>query len=327
MILINNKGKNMKHAHDPKLKYFIKSIFLFLVVLYSSFVAQEVFASEALPPIILGQSASFSGASSHFGQQTWLGAQTYFDEVNRKGGIGGRLINVLFEDDAYDPEKTEKNTIEFLKNPNLFALFSYVGTPTVVRILPLIAKARENGSKIFLFSNRTGAKQQRNPPFESMVYNIRASYLEEGEQIVQYLLKSGKKKLGLFIQDDAYGNSGKDAITSALKTRSLAPLGDVKYQRGAQFSESMKSQAEALKALNVDAIVSIAAYAAGAALIRDARDGGFSGPIVNISFVGAQDMLNLLKTEEKRSKKKLYPKFICEPNFTTLKSKTNTFSC
>ena len=263
-------------------------------------------ASEVSAPIVLGQSAAFSGTSSHFGQQTWLGSQTYFDEINRKGGINGRKIEVIALNDAYDPELTEKNTREFLQRPDLFALFSYVGTPTLVRALPLILKSRESGSKVFLFSNRTGAKQQRTPPYESMVLNIRASYGEETEQLIRHLVtKMGKKKIALFIQDDAYGLSGKDGVTAALQKQGLSVVVETKYVRGAKFSESMKSQVEKVRSQDVDAVVSIASYEAAAAFVRDSRVSGFSGPIVNISFVGAQDMLNLLKAEGLRSKKDL----------------------
>ncbi len=284
--------------------------------------ASTIKAHAADTPILLGQSAAFSGGASHFGQQTWLGAETYFEELNRNGGINGRPIQVIVKDDAYNPDLTEKNTKDFIAQSDLFALFSYVGTPTVVKALPLIAKSREEKSGLFLFANRTGAKQQRTPPYDEMVFNIRAPYSDEGEAIVKSLAARKKSRVGIFIQDDAYGQSGKAALQAALDKRGLSILGEEKYQRGAKFSESMQAQAKKLQELKVDAIVSIASYAPAAAFIRDARDAGFKGPIVNISFVGAQDMLNLLIEAGKQAKRDYTKEILVSQILPPLSQKT-----
>lgn len=250
--------------------------------------------SSSETDIVLCQSASFSGASSHFGRQTWLGSQTYFDEVNRSGGIKGRKMKVIAMDDQYEPDITAKNTQVCLADKNVFALFSYIGTPTLAKALPLLKQARDNGSQVFLFANRSGAGIQRTSPYDSMVFNVRASYGEETETIVRHFIKSDKKRFGMFIQDDAYGQSGLAGVESALAKRKKKVLDVAKYTRGTKFNDDFKQQVTQLLKVNADIIVSIASYQAAAGLIRDARDAGFKGPIVNISFVGAQDMLDLL---------------------------------
>lgn len=251
-------------------------------------------------PIVLGQSAPFTGPSAHLGQQPWLGAQTYVDEVNRHGGIDGRPVKIVALDDAYDPEKTEKNTKELIANPELFALFNYVGTPTLLKALPLVQESRKANSDLFLFGNRTGAKQQRSAPLNEFVFNMRASYAEEGEALVKYFTDKANTKFAIYIQDDAYGESGKSAVQEALQRRKLSLLAEARYKRGAQVPESTTTQVETLLKAKPEVIVSIASYRAATGFIRDARMAGFTGPIVNISFVGAQDMLNSVKAEEER---------------------------
>ena len=265
-----------------------------------------LFSVQALAeskPIILGQSAPFTGPSGQFGRQMWLGAQTYFDEVNRRGGIHGRKIKVEALDDKYDVDLAQKNTAELLKNPDLFALFGYVGTPTLLKALPEVQKMHEKGSEIFLFANRSGALQQRSAPYNAFVYNIRPSYGEETEALANYLISKEKKKIAVFMQDDSYGESGRDGLKKALEKRGLSIVAEVKYKRGSLVSESMKSQAELIHSKGVDAVVCIAAYGAAAGFIRDLRNVNFDGPIANISFVGSSDMLQLLKTEGDKNKK------------------------
>ncbi|MBC7386546.1 MAG: ABC transporter substrate-binding protein [Cryobacterium sp.] len=264
----------------------------------------STFAAETAP-IVLGQSAAFTGASGQFGRQMWLGAQTYFDEVNRSGGINGRKVEVQVLDDQYNGELAEKNTQQFLKNKELFALFGFVGTPTLAKALPVLQKARTSGSSVFLFSNRSGAALQRSAPYDSFVLNMRASYAEETEELVKYLTKQGAKKIAIFIQDDSYGQSGKDGVAAALKRRGLTITAEAQYKHGAKFAESMMDQAKAIVAAKPDAVISIASYEPAAAFIRDFRSLKSEVSVANISFVGSSDMLLFLKSESKTTKQDL----------------------
>ena len=71
-------------------------------------------------------------------------------------------------------------------------------------------------------------------------------------------------------------------------------MGEATYRRGTKYSQSLKEQVDILKRSNPDAIISIGAYAACAAFIRDARDAGLHVPIANVSFTGSEFMINLL---------------------------------
>ena len=270
---------------------------LFFLLLFAFLPA---FAAE--PVILLGQTAPVTGPSGQFGRQMWLGAQTYFDSVNRQGGVNGQKIEVLCLDDQYDPALAQKNVASFLKNPKIFALFDLVGTPTILKALPEIESARKTGSKIFVFGARTGAQQIREKPLSSMVFNIRPSYGEETEALVGHLSAKKYKKIGIFIQDDSYGESGKAGVAAALAKRGLKTAAETRYSKGVPVSTAMTAQVKSLIAGGSDAVVSIASYAPAAAFIRDARSLGFKGPIANISFVGSGDLQELLASEGKKSK-------------------------
>jgi ABC-type branched-subunit amino acid transport system substrate-binding protein len=83
----------------------------------------------------------------------------------------------------------------------------------------------------------------------------------------------------------------------------LKIVGEATYKRGTQYSESLKKQVEILMKSDADAVISIGAYAACAAFIRDARDAGWDVPIANVSFVGSEFLINLLlKTGKERGK-------------------------
>jgi len=253
--------------------------------------------------IKLGQSASFKGTSAALGSELWRGAQTYFEHINAQGGVHGRKIRVISLNDGYEGGATLINTIDLITRKNVFALFGYVGTPTIVKALPAIQKFSDK--KIFLFSNFTGAQPQRERPHNKYVFNIRSSYRQETEGLVDNFVKNGFRKVGVFIQNDAYGRSGADGVQRALKKHGLKILAESTYERSTPFSKSMTWRVDVLQEAGVDVVISIGSYAACAAFIRDARLAGFQGPIANVSFVGSDQLLQLLLYEEKRIGKKL----------------------
>ena len=221
--------------------------------------------------------------------------------MNRKGGVNGKKIVLAAKDDGYNPNPAIYNTLDLIEKDRSFLLFNYVGTPTVTRMLPLLRKYRDR--HIYLFFPFTGAQPHREAPYAKYVFNLRASYRQETEGLVDNLVAKGAKNIAVFYQIDAYGRSGWDGVRRALSKYNLNIVGEATYRRGAKYDRSMNAQVEILKRSNPDAIISIGAYEACAALIRDARDAGLDVPIANVSFVGSENLLNLLlKTGEKTGK-------------------------
>jgi len=107
----------------------------------------------------------------------------------------------------------------------------------------------------------------------------------------------GRKKIGIFVQDDAFGASGRDGVKRALKEHSLALAADTSYPRGQIYDGSTAAQLKLLREAGADAIVAVGSYQPCAALVRDARNAGWGVPIHAVSFVGADQMLEQLKKE------------------------------
>src|SRR5262245_43946039 len=253
------------------------------------FISGKLFAED----IVIGMSAAFTGTSKDLGIELYRGSMAYIEHVNRSGGIYGRKIVIKAYDDSYNPIPTIQSTIKLVEADNAFLLFNYVGTPTVTRILPLLKSY--NSQSIYLFSPFTGAQALRQPPYGQYVFNLRASYDEEIEGLVNNFVLVGRKRIAVFYQADAYGRSGWDGVRKALAKHSgLKMVGEATYRRGADYLQSFKEQVDILRKTSPDAIISIGAYAVCAAFIRDARDAGLDIPIANVSFAASAIMTDLL---------------------------------
>ena len=164
--------------------------------------------------IVLGVSAAFSGPSRGLGIELYRGANSYFEHVNRAGGVGGRKVVLKTYDDGYQPNPAVTNTMTLVLEDQVFALFGYVGTPTVTRVLPMLKKFQERNA--FLFFPFTGAQPQREPPYGDFAFNLRASYRQETAGLVDNFVSIGNKRIAVFYQADAYGRSGWAGVRLAM---------------------------------------------------------------------------------------------------------------
>lgn len=254
--------------------------------------------NQSLPtnkaPIVLGTSAAFKGTSRALGIELYRGAMAYFEQVNRQGGINGRPIVIRTYDDGYDPIPTIDNTIKLIEEDDVLLLFNYVGTPTVTRMLPLLNHYRDR--QIQLFFPFTGAQPQRQFPYHDLVFNLRASYRQETEGLVENFVKIGRQRIAYFYQIDAYGRSGWDGVKRGLAKHNLDIVEEATYKRGTDYSDDLTQQVENLRQAKPDAIIAVGSYAACAAFIRDVREADWDIPIAVISFVGSESLLELLQT-------------------------------
>ena len=264
--------------------------------------ANGVLTMAADQEIVLGMSAAFSGPSRGLGNELYRGASACFEQVNADGGVAGRRIVLRTMDDGYQPDRCVKNTAALMADEQVFALFGYVGTPTVARVLPLLQAHQDE--HLYLFFPFSGAQPQRDPPYGEFAFNLRPSYRAETAGLVDHLLDAGCERLAIFYQDDDYGRSGSAGVREALRRRGEQPAGEASYRRGDPFMLSMSPQVETLKAGDPDAVICVGSYAACAALLRDAVDGGLRVPIANLSFVGSENLLQLIS--ERRDNVAIY---------------------
>jgi ABC-type branched-subunit amino acid transport system substrate-binding protein len=217
----------------------------------------------------------------------------YLSHINEQGGVWGHKVKLIAYDDGYNPVPTVSNTIRLVEEDDVFILFDYVGTPTVTRMLPLL-RAYSGQREVLLFFPFSGAQPLRERPYGQYVFNLRASYEQEIEALVDYLVSIGRNRIAVFYQIDAYGRSGREAVQKSVARHGARMVGEATYYRGTRRHTSMKSQVKILRQSSPDSIICVGAYEACAAFIRDSRDAGLNLPIANVSFVDSENMLKLL---------------------------------
>jgi ABC-type branched-subunit amino acid transport system substrate-binding protein len=238
--------------------------------------------------ILLGQAAVFSGPAAQLGIQMRNGIKAYFDYVNAHGGVYGRKLDLVTEDDHYEPAVAPAASKKLIEEHKVFALLGYVGTPTGVAHLPVVTQA-----KVPLVGMFTGAEALRTP-LNRYVFHVRASYYDETEKIVEQVVSTGGKKISVFYQNDAYGEAGRKGTEIALTKRGMKI-----FSSGTVERNTLKVE-QAVKTINStepDAIVMVGAYAACAEFIKQMRNAGSGATFYNVSFVGSKALADALGAE------------------------------
>lgn len=232
--------------------------------------------------IRIGTSLALGGHASYLGNQTLHGALAYLQYVNDTGGVNGRMIRLVTYDDQYDPPRCVANTQRLIVTDRVFALFSYVGTPTTLKIVPLVEEA-----KIPLVGMFTGASALREPLSRYLI-NVRASYYQETAAAVNHLVEiQGLRRIAVFYQYDAYGFDGLRGTELALKNHGLVPVAKGTYIRGTlNITEGLAR----IMAADAEAVVMIGTYDPCAEFIKKARAAGSRALFYAVSFVGADEL-------------------------------------
>jgi branched-chain amino acid transport system substrate-binding protein len=238
--------------------------------------------------VIIGQAAVFTGPAAQLGIQMRNGIKAYVDHVNAAGGVHGRKVEFVTEDDFYEASKAPAASKKLIEEHRVFGLLGYVGTPTGVTHLPVITQA-----KVPLVGMFTGAEVLR-VPFNRYVFHVRASYYDETEKIVEQVLSTGGKSIAVFYQNDAYGQAGLKGVEIAMTKRGLkiAALGTVERN-----TIAVEAAVKSINAAQPDAVVMVSAYTSCAEFIRQMKKAGSATQFYNVSFVGSKALADALGKE------------------------------
>jgi ABC-type branched-subunit amino acid transport system substrate-binding protein len=237
--------------------------------------------------IRFGMSAPFSGSAKELGRQMKLGVESAFNVINDAGGVHGRQVKLVAVDDGYEPTRTAETMKQLYERDQVFGIIGNVGTPTAAVALPFALKQR-----MMFFGAFTGANLLRRDPPDRYVFNFRASYAEETDAVVRYLVNVRRlrpEQIVVFAQQDAFGDAGFDGVAKAVRALRSGRDTEVlrlNYKRNTIDVDEAVAQLRKLRT-PPRAVVMVATYRAAAKFIEKTRD--INPPLIytNVSFVGS----------------------------------------
>jgi branched-chain amino acid transport system substrate-binding protein len=164
--------------------------------------------------IVLGMHTDLSGVAATYGVSSSNAVKMHFEEINAAGGINGRKVNVIVEDQAYQVPKAVQACSKLINRDNVFAFVAALGTPmNNACFKDQLAAGVPN---LFPLS----AARSMYEPFERLKFYGAASYVDQIRSAINYFVKEKNKKAVCVMYQDT--DFGKEIVVGAeIQTKQL----------------------------------------------------------------------------------------------------------
>jgi branched-chain amino acid transport system substrate-binding protein len=261
-------GKQFK---EKEMKVFQMVVF----VLAGAFASQAFSAQQqgvTQDEVLIGTILDLSGPLAAYGKDLRNGMTLRIAEVNEQGGVNGRKIRLLVEDNGYDPKRTVLAAQKLINQDKVFAMAGIVGTASNNAALPvLLQKGVMNAFPMAL-------AREMYEPVNKLKFAFVSSYVEQMIKAVPRLYREKKAtKACALYQDDEFGLEVMRGAEMGLKTINVEFAERTSYKRGAT---DFSSQVARLKSANCDFVVMGTLIRESVGAINEARKLGYNPTMV-----------------------------------------------
>jgi len=166
--------------------------------------------------IIVGQMSDLSGVTAVQGVNNTNAMRLVFDEVNAAGGIHGRKIRFIVEDNEYIVPKAVQAMNKLLNRDNIFFAIGNGGTPHNDAVMPSMFE--KNVPNVFPLT----CARSMYEPFNRLKFGQFSSYYDQMRAAVKYFVEQrGKKVVGVMYQDTDFGRDVQAGVVAQLQAMGL----------------------------------------------------------------------------------------------------------
>ena len=229
-------------------------------------------AQEALK---VGLVAAMSGQSAKSGEAIVRGLSIAIDEINAKGGVLGKKLELVVRDDESNPAKGLVAARELAQREKVVALFGGLDTPVSLAIVPFA-----NQAKIpFMGVWAAGTPITRNGAAENYAFRVSAVDEIVDVAMVDYSVKKyGAKKPGMILINNPWGESNEKGLKAALSDKKMQYAAIEKFETN---DVDVVPQLTRLKQAGADVLYLVANVAPSAQVVKSLDRMGWNVPIVS----------------------------------------------
>ncbi len=230
------------------------------------------FAQETVK---VGLVAAMSGQSAKSGEAIVRGLSLAIDEINAKGGVLGKKVELVVRDDESNPAKGVIAARELVQREKVVAYFGGIDTPVSMAIVPFA-----NQSKVpFVGVWAAGTPITRNGAAENYVFRVSAVDALVDVALVDYAVKKyAAKKPGMILINNPWGESNEAGLKAALTAKNMPNAGVEKFEGG---DVDLVPQLTRLKDAGADTLFMVANVAPSAQVVKSLDRMGWNVPVVS----------------------------------------------
>lgn len=244
--------------------------------------AQEGVSARSL---LIGSSAALSGPLSALGRDLKFGIDAAMGQINARGGVQGRSLQLQMVDDAYQPNRTLDNVRKMTGDSGVLALLSCLGTANNTAILPVVEE-----SSMPYVAPLTGASSLRKAASRN-VFHVRASYTDETQRLIQRLGSMGLNGLAIVYLDNSFGREVLGDALKAMEGQSMKAVAQIALDIAGKNLAEVVNQVLAAKP---SAVFMATAGTVSPALVAGLRKPSPSMPVAGLSVALSNDDVKAL---------------------------------
>jgi branched-chain amino acid transport system substrate-binding protein len=176
------------------------------------------FAAQAADPIKVGMVAPLTGPGAESGRFQTQGAKLAADEINKAGGVLGRQLELVIEDD----QTTNPGVVlAFSKLAGNVEFAAFIGPIRSTQIHAMAPDALKLGKPVMIGGTDPALTHMGNPWF----FRFRPHDVYSARVIADYGTKTlGKRKWAIVHSTDAFGTNGMKNLVESLKGMGIEPV-------------------------------------------------------------------------------------------------------
>lgn len=240
--------------------------------------------ATAAEPIRFGLVVPLSGPVAVYGVPEKQAVDLATEEVNAKGGVLGRKVEVVTYDDQAQSEKTANFVTRLIENDGVTAILGPSTTGTTMAAIPV---AQDAGVPLMALSGGLPITQ----PVKKWVFRFSLSDREGCQFILGYIKDHGGSKVALISDTGAYGKSMRGNCLAEAAQRGMTVVADESY--GPQDADMTAQLTKIKNTAGVQAIVNCG-FAQGPAIVaRNYRSLGITTPLYENEAVASKEFITL----------------------------------
>jgi len=205
------------------------------------------------------------------------------DEINQKGGIKGRKLELVVYDTAGDTTKAVQLATKLIKNDKVVAIIGPSTTGESMAVIPVAEK-----EQIPLISCAAGIKITE--PVKKWVFKTPANDYLAAEKILEHMKKSKQNKIALLTVTDSFGASGREQLKELARKKGFAIVADEVY--GPKDTD-MTAQLTKIRGISPDAVICWGTNPGPAVITKNFKQLGIKTPLYMSHGVASKKFIEL----------------------------------
>ncbi len=224
--------------------------------------------------LVVAVAGPYTGTSAQDGNAIKNGAALAADLLNKKGGINGRKLELIFADDRSDPKEAATVANKLANDKRVLAVIGHFNSSCTLAGAPIYNRA----GVIEISAGSTSPAVSKAGPFTKRVIVTDAF---QGDFVARWMVKDeGFKKIAILYENDDYGLGLKDVMSDKVPSYGGQVVGVESYYLGE--TKDFTPYITKLKALNPDALFIGGLYTEAALIAKQASDVGWTPPIFGV---------------------------------------------